>query len=102
MGGVTADDVAPVGVPVNAEKGEKSESVGTVILAGSANLAIAIAKLAAGLFSGSAAMLSERSEEHTSEFQSLSSISYAVFCLKKKRTRLNSSHSLPSRMPSSA
>jgi cation diffusion facilitator family transporter len=36
-----------------------NESVGTVILAGSANLAIALAKLAAGLFSGSAAMLSE-------------------------------------------
>src|SRR3546814_4292952 len=27
---------------------------------------------------------SERSEEHTSEFQSLMRISYAVFCLKKK------------------
>src|SRR3546814_6672752 len=26
-----------------------------------------------------------RSEEHTSEFQSLMRISYAVFCLKKKR-----------------
>src|SRR3546814_9732820 len=29
-----------------------------------------------------------RSEEHTSELQSLMRISYAVFCLKKKRTRL--------------
>src|SRR3546814_9302010 len=29
----------------------------------------------------------ERSEEHTSELQSLMRISYAVFCLKKKRTR---------------
>src|SRR3546814_8107497 len=28
----------------------------------------------------------ERSEEHTSELQSLMRISYAVFCLKKKRT----------------
>src|SRR3546814_2406788 len=28
--------------------------------------------------------LSERSEEHTSELQSLMRISYAVFCLKKK------------------
>src|SRR3546814_5871310 len=28
---------------------------------------------------------SERSEEHTSELQSLMRISYAVFCLKKKR-----------------
>ncbi|MBM0236468.1 cation diffusion facilitator family transporter [Micromonospora sp. ATA32] len=37
----------------------KSESVGTVVVAGAANLAIAIAKLVAGLISGSAAMLSE-------------------------------------------
>src|SRR3546814_7982264 len=29
-----------------------------------------------------------RSEEHTSELQSLMSISYAVFCLKKKTQRL--------------
>src|SRR3546814_4553227 len=29
---------------------------------------------------------SGRSEEHTSELQSLMRISYAVFCLKKKRT----------------
>src|SRR3546814_6992329 len=28
----------------------------------------------------------ERSEEHTSEHQSLMRISYAVFCLKKKKT----------------
>src|SRR3546814_8333169 len=27
----------------------------------------------------------QRSEEHTSEFQSLMRISYAVFCLKKKK-----------------
>src|SRR3546814_9537010 len=32
-----------------------------------------------------------RSEEHTSELQSLMRISYAVFCLKKKTTR-SSSH----------
>src|SRR3546814_6978728 len=30
--------------------------------------------------------LFERSEEHTSELQSLMRISYAVFCLKKKHT----------------
>src|SRR3546814_7421771 len=29
----------------------------------------------------------DRSEEHTSELQSLMRISYAVFCLKKKRKR---------------
>src|SRR3546814_3821020 len=30
-----------------------------------------------------------RSEEHTSELQSLMRISYAVFCLKKKKTKYN-------------
>src|SRR3546814_5737170 len=30
-----------------------------------------------------------RSEEHTSELQSLMRISYAVFCLKKKKHQLN-------------
>src|SRR3546814_7518261 len=30
-----------------------------------------------------------RSEEHTSELQSLMRISYAVFCLKKKKLRIN-------------
>src|SRR3546814_8335151 len=32
---------------------------------------------------------SNRSEEHTSELQSLMRISYAVFCLKKKKTKNN-------------
>src|SRR3546814_5513503 len=32
---------------------------------------------------------SERSEEHTSELQSLMRISYAVFCLKKKKKNRN-------------
>src|SRR3546814_2162157 len=30
----------------------------------------------------------KRSEEHTSELQSLMRISYAVFCLKKKKTQI--------------
>src|SRR3546814_2151553 len=33
-----------------------------------------------------------RSEEHTSELQSLMRISYAVFCLKKKKTNKNTSN----------
>src|SRR3546814_10895589 len=36
-----------------------------------------------------AADSSGRSEEHTSELQSLMRISYAVFCLKKKKTTIN-------------
>src|SRR3546814_9304875 len=34
------------------------------------------------------AMLKDRSEEHTSELQSLMRISYAVFCLKKKNIHI--------------
>src|SRR3546814_3499898 len=38
---------------------------------------------------------SYRSEEHTSELQSLMRISYAVFCLKKKKSTVNTLHLLP-------
>src|SRR3546814_3598516 len=34
-------------------------------------------------------IVASRSEEHTSELQSLMRISYAVFCLKKKNNKLN-------------
>src|SRR3546814_3134230 len=34
-----------------------------------------------------------RSEEHTSELQSLMRISYAVFCLKKKNNKTKTKHS---------
>src|SRR3546814_10744257 len=50
-----------------------------------------------------------RSEEHTSELQSLMRISYAVFCLKKKiqnrhnnnrnRVRIKTNRTLPTRQP---
>src|SRR3546814_6901373 len=36
-----------------------------------------------------AAPIATRSEEHTSELQSLMRISYAVFCLKKKKIKLS-------------
>src|SRR3546814_7238429 len=35
-----------------------------------------------------APIVARRSEEHTSELQSLMRISYAVFCLKKQKTKL--------------
>src|SRR3546814_10247981 len=38
---------------------------------------------------GDSAKHGSRSEEHTSELQSLMRISYAVFCLKKKKTQQN-------------
>src|SRR3546814_5740858 len=39
---------------------------------------------ASALLSGTLKIIVTRSEEHTSELQSLMRISYAVFCLKKK------------------
>jgi cation diffusion facilitator family transporter len=61
-------DQTPVGLaaaeplevaPDTPQREGSDESVGTVVIAGAANLLIAVAKLAAGLLSGSAAMLSE-------------------------------------------
>src|SRR3546814_1864031 len=49
---------------------------------GMLNLLCGLAMLVASVLAGAL-----RSEEHTSELQSLMRISYAVFCLKKKRTR---------------
>src|SRR3546814_6103589 len=45
--------------------------------------------LAEGLPGAEALDRFPRSEEHTSELQSLMRISYAVFCLKKKNTKHN-------------
>src|SRR3546814_16645898 len=41
---------------------------------------------------GTNAQPRRRSEEHTSELQSLMRISYAVFCLKKKNKTTNHAH----------
>src|SRR3546814_16013118 len=46
--------------------------------------------LGAGIDELTERALTERSEEHTSELQSLMRISYAVFCLKKKNNSNNS------------
>src|SRR3546814_2046176 len=56
----------------------------------------AVAAVAGDLRAGGpAAGLGTRSEEHTSELQSLMRISYAVFCLKKKTTQShNTRHSI--------
>src|SRR3546814_8088227 len=43
------------------------------------------------LFTGRSMSADERSEEHTSELQSLMRISYAVFCLKKKKIQVTAS-----------
>src|SRR3546814_3492931 len=50
----------------------------------------AAAKL--GFRSVAVAKRRQRSEEHTSELQSLMRISYAVFCLKKKKQKTQHTH----------
>src|SRR3546814_4462675 len=45
---------------------------------------VPVASVAPDLLPGAPAVFLDRSEEHTSELQSLMRISYAVFCLKKK------------------
>src|SRR3546814_5201987 len=45
--------------------------------------------IAGGRYSWVKKTVDERSEEHTSELQSLMRISYAVFCLKKQKRREN-------------
>src|SRR3546814_7217830 len=44
---------------------------------------------------GATQSLTMRTEEHTSELQSLISITYAVFCLKKKNNHMNTLHQQP-------
>src|SRR3546814_6842504 len=48
---------------------------------------LAVAAVLAGLCKRHPDVSRFRSEEHTSELQSLMRISYAVFCLKKKKQR---------------
>src|SRR3546814_2567681 len=64
---------------------------------------LVIGNEAIGIYDGGAVFAFARSEEHTSELQSLMRISYAVFCLKKKKnpntlnntlTEISKQHSL--------
>src|SRR3546814_3123385 len=53
-------------------------------------------EIAAGRLALRAPAIASRSEEHTSELQSLMRISYAVFCLKKKHktNQISSTHTI--------
>src|SRR3546814_8218420 len=53
---------------------------GVNAISAAAELVLELERIAAGF---------RRSEEHTSELQSLMRISYAVFCLKKKKKKYN-------------
>src|SRR3546814_1128413 len=55
---------------------------------------IAFTRLCSGKFERGMRLTQGRSEEHTSELQSLMRISYAVFCLKKKKQKSQRLHKL--------
>src|SRR3546814_7930381 len=57
----------------------------STILIGGCAWALGLSPIAALVIGITLALSSTRSEEHTSELQSLMRISYAVFCLKKKK-----------------
>src|SRR3546814_9316785 len=66
---------------------ERIEPRGTIQLRASLETACCLRLPSSGYSGQSGSAL--RSEEHTSELQSLMRISYAVFCLKKKKHHYN-------------
>src|SRR3546814_7650867 len=79
------------------ESGAVAVMVGllTVVLVGVCSLAIDIGYQRVAKRDMQAIADIVRSEEHTSELQSLMRISYAVFCLKKKTTNTNFQSLIP-------
>src|SRR3546814_5456504 len=61
----------------------RAHDLGRSVIVGAAAFAL-LAGIGAGLWPIAPSQSAQRSEEHTSELQSLMRISYAVFCLKKK------------------
>src|SRR3546814_7386247 len=83
--GETADTLAALRHA--AENGQKTAVVVNVASSSMAREADLVLPTHAGPEIGVASTKAFRSEEHTSELQSLMRISYAVFCLKKKKTK---------------
>src|SRR3546814_1775055 len=76
-----------------------SATIAATLIIGAFFIAAGIVSIGAGIFGGiregrgyAIAFGAVRSEEHTSELQSLMRISYAVFCLKKKKILTHTKH----------
>src|SRR3546814_5319332 len=90
-GGLSLVDIVAVmidGIEIGfaADMAPGGEEAAFVMLAARDRDAQAIERRAGGGRSAHRTGVAARSEEHTSELQSLMRISYAVFCLKKKKT----------------
>src|SRR3546814_9743758 len=68
-----------------AREGERGIPASRIILAGFSQGGAIVLSAALRRQQAVAGVMALRSEEHTSELQSLMRISYAVFCLKKKK-----------------
>src|SRR3546814_1951857 len=91
-------DCQPVSATIGGEQPERSlPKVGADRRIGGSHQQVAFAVAAEARLQRGAhrAAVRGRSEEHTSELQSLMRISYAVFCLKKKNKILNNAHIKP-------
>src|SRR3546814_6898251 len=86
---VLGDRIAVVGMDVFQEFGERgaAQCIGIERMGDSLDRRLGIAQRVVQLD-----VPLQRSEEHTSELQSLMRISYAVFCLKKKKINNNNTH----------
>src|SRR3546814_4668269 len=87
------DTLFPYTTLFRSEIKRRDPSIPVLVISGHGNLDTAVAAIRRGAadfiekpFEAERLLLMvERSEEHTSELQSLMRISYAVFCLKKKK-----------------
>src|SRR3546814_8772995 len=85
MRGIAEQDDVPV-APLAADDAREVDPRRAANMAGIGHQLMAAQMIGEDLFAQAAAF---RSEEHTSELQSLMRISYAVFCLKKKKSQNN-------------
>src|SRR3546814_5276263 len=77
-----SSDVCSSDLPARPQIPERREHIGIPLL----TRCIGVVSRLRMFISDVRAQPDKRSEEHTSELQSLMRISYAVFCLKKKKT----------------
>src|SRR3546814_4445760 len=76
------------GIGASGERDEMDDSIETRRTGKAGALLRALRPAVPAVISAAAMIFLFRSEEHTSELQSLMRISYAVFCLKKKKTNI--------------